>query len=533
MPRHPAAVRAVVVVCLTSLLVAGHASAGSAAPTMSRIAGADRYATSVAASRAASSSGGVPVVYLASGATYADALSAAPAAAQRGGGLLLTHPSKLLASTAAELKRLQPEEIVVVGGRAALGDGVLSAAKSYSPSVRRVGGADRYATSLLLAKGSFSGSATPNVVLATGRDFPDALSAAAAAAALHHPLLVVDGLKANLPAGVTALLGALNVRSALVVGGNGAVSAGISDELRTLLGPGSVSRASGKDRYATSVAVATFAFPSPSPGDAYVASGTNFPDALSVGVLAAKRNRPLYLALPYCVPAEVRTRLSATSVLRVVLVGGVGALRANVGRLVACQSIASASSPWVVVNKQRPLSPLRYTPSPLVAPSIANINGQSLRSDAAAALARLAAGSAASGHGKIAMLSGYRSYSYQSGLYSAKVGQAGRAEADRWVARPGYSEHQSGLGTDLAPVGAAACSAYTCFGNTPQGRWVAANAYQYGFVVRYEAGQTGVTGYNPEPWHLRYVGVDVARDYHDGGFHTLEAYFGLPPAPRY
>jgi hypothetical protein len=64
-------------------------------------------------------------------------------------------------------------------------------------------------------------------------------------------------------------------------------------------------------------------------------------------------------------------------------------------------------------------------------------------------------------------------------------------------------------------------------------RYATANAWRYGFVVRYEKGQTEGTGYNPEPWHLRHVGTALARDYHEGGFHSLESYFGLPAAPSY
>ncbi|MBN9195390.1 MAG: D-alanyl-D-alanine carboxypeptidase family protein, partial [Microbacterium sp.] len=68
---------------------------------------------------------------------------------------------------------------------------------------------------------------------------------------------------------------------------------------------------------------------------------------------------------------------------------------------------------------------------------------------------------------------------------------------------------------------------------TPQGAWVAAHAWQYGWIVRYEKGHTDVSGYLPEPWHLRYIGTDLAAAYHEGGFHTLEEFFGLPPAPGY
>lgn len=105
---------------------------------------------------------------------------------------------------------------------------------------------------------------------------------------------------------------------------------------------------------------------------------------------------------------------------------------------------------------------------------------------------------------------------------------------DRYgTARPGYSEHQTGLTIDLVACGASACSGIDSFGATAQGRWTAANAHRFGFIVRYESGQTYVTGYAPEPWHLRYVGVALASDYRAGGFRTLEQYFDTPAAPTY
>ncbi len=82
-------------------------------------------------------------------------------------------------------------------------------------------------------------------------------------------------------------------------------------------------------------------------------------------------------------------------------------------------------------------------------------------------------------------------------------------------------------------MGSSTCSALNCLGSTSQGRWLKSNAWRYGFVLRYESGYTGVTGYNPEPWHFRYVGTPVSTDYHAGGWHTLEQYFGLPAAPTY
>jgi LAS superfamily LD-carboxypeptidase LdcB/putative cell wall-binding protein len=538
MPRLPRRLRGLgsaLASTVIALAVLAPADAVDAKTPSVRLSGTDRFATAAAASRTAFAQPTAAVVYLASGADFADALSAAPAAAHEKGSLLLTSRTVLPRATSLELARLKPPRVVVVGGPGAISDGVLAAARQFSPAVVRVSGKDRYLTSEAVARYAFQPSVTDGVVIATGRDYPDALAAGPAAGALGRPLVVVDGRRTSVAATTGSLLRELGVHDVLVTGGSGVVSAGLSKSLAELVAQsgGSVVRASGADRYATAVALNRQAFPALSIGDAYVATGTGFPDALAVGVLAGMRRRPLYLSEPYCVPSDVRSALASPAIGRLVLVGGVGAVRGNVGRLTPCQSIGSASSPWVVVNKQRRLNPSRYAPSPLVKPSLTNINGQSLRSDAADAPVKMAAGSQASGSGRIAMLSGYRSYAYQSSVYAAKVASVGRTEADRWVARPGYSEHQTGLSADLTPVGAANCAAYTCIGVTTQGRWLAANSWRYGFVLRYEAGQVHVTGYHPEPWHFRYVGLEVARDYHDGGFHSLEAYFGLRPAPSY
>jgi D-alanyl-D-alanine carboxypeptidase len=77
------------------------------------------------------------------------------------------------------------------------------------------------------------------------------------------------------------------------------------------------------------------------------------------------------------------------------------------------------------------------------------------------------------------------------------------------------------------------CALQICFGQTPQGQWLAAHAHEYGFVIRYPDGKTDVTGYQYEPWHVRYVGVELATEMHDTGVSTLEEFFGWPPAPNY
>lgn len=115
--------------------------------------------------------------------------------------------------------------------------------------------------------------------------------------------------------------------------------------------------------------------------------------------------------------------------------------------------------------------------------------------------------------------SGFRSYSYQSQLYENYAAQDGYAEADRYSARPGHSEHQTGLAFDLNSLS-------TSFGETAEGKWLAANCWKYGFIIRYPQGKESVTGYMYEPWHVRYLGKDTAKAVYDSGL-CLEEYLGI------
>jgi D-alanyl-D-alanine carboxypeptidase len=197
-----------------------------------------------------------------------------------------------------------------------------------------------------------------------------------------------------------------------------------------------------------------------------------------------------------------------------------------------CLSLDDPAWPWVVVNKQRPLSPIDYAP-PVVMPADArNLVDGGLREDAARALDALVAAAAEAG-GEIALQSGYRSYATQVGTYNAQVGALGQEGADAVSARPGYSEHQLGLAADVVACGAGGCGTIYDIGGTPQGDWLAENAWRHGWIVRYEHGHTQTTGYSPEPWHLRYVGVELAQAYHEGDYHTLEEFFLLPAAGEY
>ena len=115
--------------------------------------------------------------------------------------------------------------------------------------------------------------------------------------------------------------------------------------------------------------------------------------------------------------------------------------------------------------------------------------------------------------------SGYRSYDYQAGLYQRYVDRSGQAEADRYSARPGHSEHQTGLAFDLNTISDE-------FKDTDEGKWVAENCHKYGFIVRYPEDKEAITGYMYEPWHIRYLGTDIATNVFESGL-CLEEYLGI------
>lgn len=190
-----------------------------------------------------------------------------------------------------------------------------------------------------------------------------------------------------------------------------------------------------------------------------------------------------------------------------------------------------ASSAQVLVNKRNPLQPADYMPQ-LVSVSIAQDGDERVRPETDAALAELStAMRAAIGEG-VHVFSSYRSYATQTGLYNNFVAQYGVAEADTTSARPGHSEHQTGLSVDVMGTGGQ-CRLNTCFGDTTAGQWIAENAWQHGFIVRYPRGLEGITGYEWEPWHLRFVGVNVATAMHDQGIATYEEFLGAGNAPNY
>ncbi|MDE9365014.1 M15 family metallopeptidase [Luteipulveratus sp. YIM 133132] len=195
------------------------------------------------------------------------------------------------------------------------------------------------------------------------------------------------------------------------------------------------------------------------------------------------------------------------------------------------RSVVTSTSPssldtslWRVVNKVTPIG--TYAPRTLRTSAGVQVDVR-----AAAPMARLIADAGRAGV-RIYASNGYRAYGWQQGLYGSYVRRDGALAADTYSARPGYSEHQTGLAFD-AKNRDERCSLEPCFGATPGGRWLAEHAAAYGFVVRYTAQNSVITGYSPEPWHLRYVGPWLTAYLKESGEQSLEVALGMPAAPDY
>lgn len=191
-------------------------------------------------------------------------------------------------------------------------------------------------------------------------------------------------------------------------------------------------------------------------------------------------------------------------------------------------SIDEPGSLWWIVSRERPL-PDGYVPSNLTVPDVrlrlaASAEQMQFSQVATPAVEDMFAAAQADDV-QLVFGSGYRSEALQRQFYESYVASDGQEAADRYSARPGTSEHQTGLVFDVtSPSGA--CHLEVCFEDTPQGQWVADNAHEHGFIIRYLDGKEDITGYQYEPWHLRYVGAELATELHENG-QTMEEFFGL------
>jgi len=300
---------------------------------VSRIAGENRYETAAAISNSRYT-GEVPVVYVAVGNDFPDALAGGPAAAADGAPLLLVAPNAIPPATVLELIKLKPEQIKILGGPSAVSQQVANSlgfyAKNGPAGVTRMFGADRYGTAAAVSKAAYP-SGTETVFIASGRDFPDALVAGSVASSHQAPILLTQ--PGGLPAATRNELARLKPSKVIILGGPVAVSAAVENQLKSIVGTsGTVTRIGGANRYETAIEVTKAMFPANTGGTLYVTTGRNFPDALSASAVAGitgaaavagEKSQPILLvpgdsALPANVAAEI-LRLNPD---RVVVVGG-------------------------------------------------------------------------------------------------------------------------------------------------------------------------------------------------------------------
>lgn len=304
----------------------------TAAPRVERIAGADRYQQAVLAAQAGFVRS--DVVYLASGEGFADALSAAAVAGVHAAPLLLTPAGSLPAAVAAELQRLSPLIVVLVGGPASVSDEVMTEVSlaARGSTVVRVGGADRFAVSRALVSDAAVGvPRASRLFLATGATYPDALTGSPAAVRISAPVLLVNGAAGAPAVEELAVIAEAGAAGVTVLGGPASIGAGYVAGLAARL---PVHRIGGADRFEVGATVNREAFGSA--GTVYLASGYAFADALSGATLAARDSAPLYVVAPTCVPAAVTAELARLRPARVVLLGGPATLTPALEALPSC-----------------------------------------------------------------------------------------------------------------------------------------------------------------------------------------------------
>ncbi len=211
----------------------------------------------------------------------------------------------------------------------------------------------------------------------------------------------------------------------------------------------------------------------------------------------AKRNEPVYITLQ-----------------------GADKIRATV------EDYTQTSSIWAIVSKTHPIS-TDYVPTDLKIPEVKTRTDKSdaersVRIDIEPALKNMFAAAEKDGY-YLLIGSGYRSADLQATYFYSLAASVGEEIANQTIARPGQSEHQTGLATDISTV-TRECYISECFATTDEGIWLAANSYKYGFILRYPKGKVDITGYSYEPWHFRYVGIDLATALHQSGLTLDEAW---------
>ncbi|MEO7290408.1 MAG: cell wall-binding repeat-containing protein [Terrimesophilobacter sp.] len=301
---------------------------------VNRIGVADRFDTAVMISQQSFPTT-APIVYISNGLDFPDALSAAPAAAMGAGPLLLVTPTQIPAQVKAEIIRLAPAKIVVTGGSGVVSDSVFTKLSALAPAVVRVGGADRYETSRMVAAASFPAATTTTAFVSMGSMFPDALSASAAAGSLSAPVILVNGLDTQVDKATSDLLQVLGVTKVFITGGTAVVTPGLEASLALVPGVTNVTRYGGADRYLVSSATNRATFTTST--QAYVASGVSFPDALAGAAVAGMNKVPLYITPTSCIYTPVLEDFLNFGVTTMTILGGSGVIDSGVSTFKNCQ----------------------------------------------------------------------------------------------------------------------------------------------------------------------------------------------------
>ncbi|OZM56472.1 hypothetical protein CIB95_11900 [Lottiidibacillus patelloidae] len=280
---------------------------------VTRIKGSSRYGTAVEISKQGWETANT--VIIARGDNYPDALVGTPLAFKLDAPILLTKTSKLPAETKAEIERLGATNVIILGGTGAVEESVQTELENMNLQVRRIAGKSRYETAALIAA---EVGTSNTAVIAYGGNFPDALAVASYAAQNGYPILLTR--KSSLPAETSSAL--MGVDNTFVIGGTGVIYDTVLAELPN------PTRISGKSRFDTAYQVIkTFQTPVT---NAIVATGINFPDALTGSVLAAKLNAPLMLVRQNSIPAEMQTLISEMGLDSFTILGGTGAVSEDV-----------------------------------------------------------------------------------------------------------------------------------------------------------------------------------------------------------
>lgn len=291
-------------------------------PDIKRLSGANRFATAAAISRATYVPW-VPYVFIAAGASFPDALAGGAVAAQTGSPLLLVNQGSIPSETVAELQRLNPLEIYVLGGTGVIGNTVLSQLQAYDEGggVFRLAGNNRYETAAAVSELWDPGVRTAFV--ANGLNFPDALAGVPASAILGGPLLLATSTQ--IPPATAAALAYLEPQRIVVLGGTSVIGSAVAT---TLAGIAPVTRMSGANRYATAADVASQVFDASE--TAFVANGLGFPDALAGGPAGGAYGGPLLLVNTLGVPTPTQQQLQRLQPARIFVLGGTSVVPSSV-----------------------------------------------------------------------------------------------------------------------------------------------------------------------------------------------------------